>query len=98
MEPKKQEYKTQGNMGLFDDERTLEKLNDMGNPLDRLSGVIDFEMFRDILEKALHKDNMTKAGAKPYDPVLMFKILVLQGKLVLGMEVVSFFICNISFQ
>ena len=78
MEPKKQEYKTQGNIGLFDDEQTLEKLNDMGNPLDRLSGVIDFEMFRDILEKALHKDKMTKAGAKPYDPVLMFKILVLQ--------------------
>ena len=68
-------------LGLFDDEQTLEKLNDMGNPLDRLSGVIDFEMFRDILEKALHKDKMTKAGAKPYDPVLMFKIMVLQGKL-----------------
>lgn len=78
MEPKKQEYKIQGNMGLFDDEQTLEKLNDMGNPLDRLSGVIDFEMFRDIFGKALHKDKMTKAGAKPYDPVLMFKILVLQ--------------------
>ena len=63
---------------MFDDEQTFEKLNDMGNPLDRLSEVIDFEMFRKILEKALHKDKMTKAGAKPYDPVLMFKILVLQ--------------------
>lgn len=41
MEPKKQEYKIQGNIGLFDDERTLEKLNDMGNPLDRLSGHIN---------------------------------------------------------
>ena len=53
MEQRKQEYKTQGNVGLFDDEETLKKLNNMGNPLDRLSGVIDFEMFRDILEKAL---------------------------------------------
>ena len=35
MEPKKQEYKTQGNMGLFDDEQTLEKLNAMGNPIDQ---------------------------------------------------------------
>ena len=70
MEPKKQEYKIQGNMGLFDEEHTLEKLDEMGNPLDRLSGVIDFEMFRDILEKALHKDKMTKAGAKPYDPMI----------------------------
>ena len=53
MEQRKQEYKTQGNMGLFDDEETLKKLNNMGNPLDRLSGMIDFEMFREIFEDAL---------------------------------------------
>ncbi len=46
MEPEKQEYKMQGNIGLFYDERTLEKLNDMGNSLDRLSGVIDLDVSR----------------------------------------------------
>ena len=71
-------YRQQGIMGLFDKEDTLEKLNQMGNPLDKLAKVIDFEMFRETLETGLHKERMTNAGARAYDPVLMFKILVLQ--------------------
>ncbi|MBR1766341.1 MAG: IS5/IS1182 family transposase, partial [Bacteroidales bacterium] len=71
-------YRQQGNMGLFDNEGTLQKLNQMGNPLDKLAKVVDFEMFRETLEDGLLKEHMTNAGAKPYDPVLMFKILVLQ--------------------
>lgn len=71
-------YRQQGNMGLFDNEDTLEKLNQMGNPLDKLAKVVDFEMFRETLEDSLRKEHMTNAGEKPYDPVLMFKILVLQ--------------------
>ena len=35
-------------------------------------------MFRETLEAGLHRERLTKAGAKPYDYVLMFKILVLQ--------------------
>lgn len=74
----KKAYKQQGNIGLFDNEETLDKLNAMGNPLDRLSKVIDFEMFRETLETGLQKVKISNVGAKPYDPVLMFKILVLQ--------------------
>ena len=71
-------YRQQGNMGMFDDEDTLEKLNRMGNPLNKLARVVDFEMLCETLEDGLLKEHMTNAGAKPYDPVLMFKILVLQ--------------------
>lgn len=35
-------------------------------------------MFRETLESGLSKNKVSNAGAKPYDPVLMFKILVLQ--------------------
>ena len=35
-------------------------------------------MFRETLEKGLYKEKFTKVGAKPYDYVLMFKIVVLQ--------------------
>lgn len=35
-------------------------------------------MFRDTLEKGLYKEKFTNVGAKPYDYVLMFKIVVLQ--------------------
>lgn len=68
----------QGNVGLFDSDETMEKLYKLGNPLDKLSKAIDFEMFRDALERGLYKEKFTKVGAKPYDYVLMFKIVVLQ--------------------
>ena len=46
-------YKTTGNTTLFDKEDTERKLTEMGDPLERLSKTIDFEMFRPELEDAL---------------------------------------------
>ncbi len=46
-------YKKQGNKGLFDEEFTIQKLSKIGNPLEKISQVIDFEMFRDLLESKL---------------------------------------------
>ena len=56
----------------------MDKLNSLGNPLEKLSRVVDFEIFRKKLEAGLYKEKFTNVGAKPYDYVLMFKILVLQ--------------------
>ena len=78
MNQTKPTYKQQGNVGLFDSDETMERLNKMGNPLAKLQEAVDFEMFRDALEKGLYKEKFTKVGAKPYDYVLMFKIVVLQ--------------------
>lgn len=78
MEQSKQTYKKQGDISLFDSEDTMDKLNSLGNPLEKLSRVVDFEMFREDLETGLYKEKFTNVGAKPYDYVLMFKILVLQ--------------------
>ena len=78
MNQTKPTYKQQGNVGLFDSDETMERLNKMGNPLAKLQEAVDFEMFRDTLEKGLYKEKFTKVGAKPYDYVLMFKIVVLQ--------------------
>jgi len=41
-----QKYKSTGNRGLFDEQENMSKLSAKGNPLDRISKVIDFEMFR----------------------------------------------------
>ena len=35
---------------LFEEEFTIEALSQMGNPLDRLAALVDFEMFRPALE------------------------------------------------
>jgi len=72
-------YKTQGKKGLFDEEFSKERLSLMGNPLEAISKVIDFELFRETLEnKLLNTNKKNNAGAKPYDVVLLFKILILQ--------------------
>ncbi len=78
-------YKTQGKKGLFDEEFTKERLFLMGNPLEAISKVIDFELFRETLEnKLLNTNKKNNAGAKPYDVVLLFKILILQRYYGLG--------------
>lgn len=78
-------YKKTGNRGLFDEQETYQKLSDIGNPLEKISEVIDFEMFRDILEaKILNYEKKNNAGAKPFDVVMMFKIMILQRYYGLG--------------
>jgi len=80
-----QKYKKKGNRGLFDEEMTYDKLSEIGNPLDKISLVVDFEIFRDTLEaRVLNSDKKNNAGAKPFDVVMMFKILILQRYYGLG--------------
>jgi IS5 family transposase len=70
---------------LFEEEFTVEALSLMGNPLERLSRRVDFEMFRPILEEALlTKEVKSAAGRKPIDVVLMFKVIFLQRYYGLG--------------
>ena len=72
-------YKQTGRIGLFDKEETSSKLSKLGNPLEKLHKVIDFEMFRSELEhNMLHHDKKSNAGCKPYDVVMMFKIILLK--------------------
>ena len=40
--------------------------------------MVDFEVFRGDLETTLARSDRSKGGRPPYDPVLMFRVLVLQ--------------------
>ena len=72
-------YKQTGSVGFFDKEETSAKLSKLGNPLEKLHKVIDFEMFRPELEdNMLNHDKKSNAGCKPYDVVMMFKIILLK--------------------
>jgi hypothetical protein len=72
-------YKTAGNTTLFDAEEKERKLTEKGDPLEWLSKAVDFEMFRSQLEDALlPRKRGSNAGAKRYDVVMMFKLMVLQ--------------------
>ncbi len=84
-------YKMQGKKGLYDEQFAIERLSDIGNPLEKISNVIDFEVFRDTLEaKLLNTNKKNNAGAKPFDVVMMFKILILQRYYELGDKQVEF--------
>lgn len=72
------EYKRSRDRGLFDEEFRLEKLSQWNDPLEKLNKRIDWEMFRPMLEKELRKENRGPGGCRPYDYVMMFKILILQ--------------------
>ena len=61
----KQIYKTTGTRSLFDKQFSAEKLAEIGNPLEMISNVIDFDMFRILLEeRLLNTTKKNNAGAK----------------------------------
>jgi IS5 family transposase len=64
--------------GFFDLEDRYAQLEKLGDPLPTLARVVDWEWFRPTLSKVRQKERKSNAGRKPYDLVLMLKILVLQ--------------------
>lgn len=78
-------YRKPMDESLFEEEFTIEALSGMGNPLERLSSLVDFEMFRPTLENVLvRKDCKSQAGRPQIDVVLMFKVIFLQRYYGLG--------------
>ena len=65
-------------LSFFDTDDRLRSLSEAGDPLERLSTVIDFELFRPELEAVLARRDRGTGGRPPYDAVLMFKVLVVQ--------------------
>ncbi|WP_173568063.1 transposase, partial [Acetobacter ghanensis] len=64
--------------GFFDVEERLARLSGLGDQLEAFSRIVDFEVFRPELNKALAYSDGRKGGRPPFDPVLMFKILLIQ--------------------
>jgi len=64
--------------GFFDENDRLKELSQLGDPLEKLNKVIDWESFRHSLNKVLKKEAKGPGGRPPYDYVLMFKVLILQ--------------------
>jgi len=58
----------------------LEKLSEDGDPLEVLDATVDFEYFRGWLLEGLGYGDGRKGGRPPFDPVSMFKALILQAQ------------------
>jgi hypothetical protein len=86
-------------LGFFDLSDRYAALSAAGDPLERLGSVVDFEVFRGPLIASLRRSVRGKGGRPPFDPVLMFKILVLRALYSLSDEATEFQIKDrLSFQ
>lgn len=65
---------------LFSLSDHLEALSKDGDPLEVLQQTVDFEYFRAWLVEGLGYGDGAKGGRPPFDPVMMFKALILQAQ------------------
>jgi transposase, IS5 family len=78
--------------GFFEVEERLALLSAKGDGLERLAAVVDFEILRPELERAVPRSDRAKGGRPPFDHVLMFKVLVLQTQNNLSDERTEFYL------
>jgi IS5 family transposase len=70
-----------GQMGFYDLDKRLEAISAKGDPLELIKATVPWESFRAEIETVTRpkpEERKSTAGRKPYDAILMFKILVLQ--------------------
>lgn len=58
----------------------LKRSSAFGDPLEELTRIVDFEVFRPMLVAALAYGDGAKGGRPPYDPVAMLKVLILAAQ------------------
>jgi IS5 family transposase len=68
-----------GQAGFWDVDERYVRLSEAGDPLEKLNAVVPWDVFRKPLAKALKRSDGAKGGRPPYDPVMMFKVMVLQA-------------------
>ena len=68
-----------GQVGFFDVDGRLKRLAALGDQLLAFAGVVDFELFRSELIRALAYSDGARGGRPPFDPVMMFKVLIIQA-------------------
>lgn len=68
-----------GQAGFWDIDERYVRLSEAGDPLEKLNALVPWEVFRKPVVKTLKRSDGTKGGRPPYDPLLMFKIMVLQA-------------------
>jgi IS5 family transposase len=83
-------------LGFFDIDKRYKQLDKLRDPLLVLSGLIDFEIFRDEIEKGLEKERKDNSGRKPFDKVMLFKGLILKRLYALGNDELEFQITDRS--
>ncbi len=64
---------------FFDLSDRYEQLSAGGDPLVKINEIVDWKLFMPLLSRAFDKARKSEAGRKPYNRVMMFKLLILQS-------------------
>jgi IS5 family transposase len=68
-----------GQTGPFDIDERLRELSAKGDELERLNILVDFELFRGDLGRAVPRSERSRGDRSAFDHVLMLKALILQA-------------------
>lgn len=71
-----------GQPGFFDAENRLAALSTKGDPLEAIAALVPWENFRVDIEAVVltpDAEKKSSAGRKPFDAILMFRMLILQS-------------------
>ena len=71
-----------GQPGFFDAEKRLVALSKKGDPLEAIAALVPWESFRVDIEAVVltpDAEKKSSAGRKPFDAILMFRMLILQS-------------------
>jgi IS5 family transposase len=79
-----------GQRGFWDEQQRVAKLREKKPVLKRLSESIPWELFRPLLDKGYTQERKSNAGRKRIDPLILFKMLVLQQLFNLSDEEIEF--------
>ena len=66
-----------GQVGFWDDQQRVAKLQEKKPVLKRMSDSIPWESFRPLLDKGYAQERKSNAGRKRIDSLILFKMLVL---------------------
>ena len=80
--------------GFWDVEHRLRQLSERGDPLEKLAATVDFEIFRAEFVAAQGVRERSKGGRPPFDPVLKFRMLVLQAMHGLSLAQTEFLVAD----
>jgi IS5 family transposase len=86
------DFAMRGQRGFFEVEERLKELSAKGDDLARLNAIVDFEVFRPDLVRAVPRSDGSKGGRPAFDHVFMFKVLILQASHSLSDERTEFLI------
>lgn len=79
-----------GQRGFWDEEQRIHKLHQKKPTLTALSEVVPWDSFRPLLEQGYSAERKSNAGRKRIDPIILFRMLVLQQLFNLSDEELEF--------